>query len=266
MEQQADSVGNGGWAGSIGYGAMATPSLRGTPQPVPTRDTRRAATFVVDHPEKVIDFSYRAVHEMAVAAKAINAAYYDGGPRLSYFQGCSTGGRQALTAAQRYPLDFDGIIAGATAVNASRLHTTQVWVAQQANRDEQSRIPKKKYTTLHNAVLEACDALDGVKDRVLENPRQCKFDPAVLLCKNGDSSKCLTAAQVETAKRVFAGTGGILGYEYGSEGGWNGTLSKPIGIAYDMYRYLVFENPKWNYKVWISRRTFPLSTKRSATS
>jgi feruloyl esterase len=243
------AVGNGGWAGSISYGAMAPPVTAGyAATSTDTGHTGGAATFVVNHPEKVIDFSYRAVHEMTVAAKAITAAFYGGGPRLSYFQGCSTGGRQALTSAQRYPLDFDGIIAGASAVNASLLHSTQIWVTQQANRDKESRIPKKKYATLHNAVLEACDALDGVKDRVIENPGQCKFDPTVLQCKKGDSSRCLTAPQVETAKRVFAGPGLLTGFAYGSEGGWNGTLKKPVGIAYDMYRYLVFEDPKWSYK------------------
>jgi feruloyl esterase len=157
-------------------------------------------------------------------------------------------GRQALTSAQRYPLDFDGIIAGGHAVNSSRLHGTQVWVAQQSHRDDASLIPQAKYAVLHDAVLQACDALDGVKDRVIENPRQCKFDPAVLLCKEGDAANCLTAAQVETAKRVFAGPGLFSGFEYGSEGGWNGTLANPVGIAYDMYRYFVFNNPNWDYK------------------
>src|SRR6185436_7621233 len=108
------------------------------------------------------------------------------------------------------------------------------------------------------AVLKACDALDGVTDRVLENPRQCKFDPAVLLCKDGDAATCLTAGQVETAKRVYAGTGVVMGYEYGSEGGWNGTLRMPIGIAYDMYRYLVFNNPAWDYKTLNLEKDLPL--------
>jgi feruloyl esterase len=162
-----------------------------------------------------------------------------------------------LTAAQRYPADFDGIIAGATAVNASRLHGTQIWVAQQSHRDEASLIPANKYSALHDAVLQACDALDGVKDRVIENPRQCKFDPSVLLCKDGDVATCLTAPQVETAKRVFAGPGLFPGFEYGSEGGWNGTLANPVGIAYDMYRYFVFNNPDWDYKTLDIQKDVP---------
>jgi feruloyl esterase len=243
------AAGNGGWAGSIGYNDLAGGVAAGyAAASTDTGHTGGSATFVVDHPEKVIDFAHRAVHEMAVAAKAIVAGFYGGGPRLSYFRGCSTGGRQALTAAQRYPRDFDGIIAGATAANASRLHGAQIWFAQQAHRDEASLIPANKYAAIHDAVLKACDALDGVEDRVLENPRQCKFDPAVLLCKDGDAASCLTAPQVETVKRVFAGPGLFPGLELGSENGWNGTLANPVGIANDMYRYLVFDNPGWDYR------------------
>ena len=255
-------VGNGAWAGTISYQAMAAPLAAG--YAVTSTDTGhtggQAATFV-DNREKVIDFAYRAVHETAVAAKAITGAFYGGGPKLSYFQGCSTGGRQALTAAQRYPQDFDAIIAGATAANASRLHGTQVWVAQQAHRDEASLIPANKYAPLHDAVLKACDALDGVTDRVIDNPRQCKFDPAVLLCKEGDAPTCLTGPQVETARLVFKGPGLFPGYEYGSEGGWNGTVNTPVGIAVDMYRYLVFNNPNWDYRTLNIEKDVPLFDK-----
>jgi feruloyl esterase len=248
------AVGNGAWAGSISYSAMIAPVVAG--YAATSTDTGhtggQAATFI-DNPEKVADFNYRAVHEMSVSGKAITAAFYSNAPRLSYFQGCSTGGRQALTAAQRYPLDFDGIIAGANATNSSLMHATQIWSAQQANRDAASRIPNmpvNKYALLHEAVLKACDARDGVTDKVIDNPRECKFDPAVLLCKAADEPTCLTAAQVETAKRVYAGPGVFHGYEYGSEGGWNGTLRMPVGIAYDMYRYLALKNPSWDYKTF----------------
>jgi feruloyl esterase len=243
------SVGNGAWAGSISYSDMAAAVAAGyAAASTDTGHTGGSAAFVVGHPEKVIDFSYRAVHEMTVSAKAIVNAFYDSAPKYAYFKGCSTGGRQALTEAQRYPQDYDGIIAGASAVNASRLHGTQVWVAAESHRDAASLIPANKYAALHNAVLAACDAKDGVTDRVLENPRQCRFDPGVLLCKDGDSPSCLTAPQVATAKKIYAGPGVFPGYELGSEGGWNGTMAMPVGIAYDMYRYLVFQDPAWDYK------------------
>ena len=131
---------------------------------------------MVGHPEKLIDFAYRAVHEMTLAAKAITAAYYGKAPARAYFNGCSTGGRQALAEAQRYPDDYDGIIAGAAANYPSHLQGAQVWTTEITNQSD-GYIPPAKYPLIHKAVLEACDALDGVKDRVLEDPRRCHFDP-----------------------------------------------------------------------------------------
>ena len=246
------AVGNGAWAGSISYDALAPAVAAGyAAASTDTGHGGRGAEFLPGHPEKLIDFSHRAVHEMTVAAKAVIAAFYGNAPRLSYFRGCSTGGRQALTAAQRYPLDFDGIIAGATAINNSRLHAAQIWFTAQNLRDETSAIPEDKLPALHEAVLKACDALDGVQDRVIGNPRQCKFDPQVLLCKEGDAATCLTAAQAETVKRIYAGPGIFPGLEPGSEDGWGGFLgwlARPVGIAYDQYRYLVFDDPNWDFK------------------
>jgi feruloyl esterase len=246
------SVGNGGWAGTISYNDMARPLTSG--YAVASTDTGHKGSdggFVTNHPEQVIDFSYRAVHEMTVAAKSIIASFYGRGPVLSYFSGCSTGGRQALTEAERFPLDYDGIVAGAAAVNSSRLHATQIWFAQQMHRDKASIIPDAKIKLLHEAVLYACDGLDNVSDRVLNDPRQCRFDPGVLRCDGKDTKTCLTAAQVETARRVYAGPGLFPGLEVGSEGSWggaNGVLTKPVGIAYDEYRYFALHDSKWDYK------------------
>src|SRR5262249_36871955 len=160
----------------------------------------------------------------------------------------STGGRQALTEAQRYPLDFDGIIAGANAMNSEYMHATQIWVTQQAQRSEASVIPQAKYVLLHEAALKAGEAKEGGGDHLIENPRQYNSEPAVLMCKPGDNGDaCLTADQVETAKRVYAGPGVWPGYEVGSEAQWNGLLARPVGIAYDMYRLLLFRDAKWDF-------------------
>ncbi len=171
------SVGNGAWAGTISYPAMATALTAG--YATASTDTGHTggdpATFVPGHPEKVIDFSYRAVHEMTVAAKAIINARYGNDPKYSYWNGCSTGGRQALTEAQRYAADYDGIIAGAAAIDTTHLQGAQVWSAQVVHKDEASYIPPAKYAALHAAALEACDELDGVKDGVLENPAEVSF-------------------------------------------------------------------------------------------
>jgi feruloyl esterase len=264
------SVGNGAWAGTISYPAMATALAAGyAAASTDTGHTGNNANFITGHPEKVIDFGYRAVHEMTVAAKAVIAAYYGNGPKYSYWNGCSTGGRQALMEAQRYPADYDGILAGAPAIYASRLQGTQVWSAQAVHKDEASYIPPAKFPIIHDAVIQQCDALDGVKDGVLENPKQCKFDPKVLLCKGGDNAMCLTSPQVEAAGKIYAGpkskAGKSLfpGLEPGSELGWN-TLAgpQPMSLAAEVYKYLVFDNPTWDFRTINPEADFALAEKK----
>ncbi|MBV8902985.1 MAG: tannase/feruloyl esterase family alpha/beta hydrolase, partial [Acidobacteriia bacterium] len=222
------SVGNGAWAGSIGYPALAAAVAAGyAGASTDTGHTGNNPQFVVGHPAKLEDFAWRSVHEMTLAAKAITTSFYGAGPQRSYFNGCSTGGRQALTEAQRFPNDYDGIVAGAAANYVTRLQGAQVWTAQAAHRTDASYIPPEKFPLLHKAALEACDALDGVKDGVIEDPTRCHFDPGVLTCKDSDGPACLTAPQVETARKIYAGptnprTGERLfpGLEPGSELGW----------------------------------------------
>jgi len=266
------SVGNGAWAGTISYPAMGTALTAG--YATASTDTGHSggnpATFVPGHPEKVIDFSYRAVHEMTVAAKAIIGARYGSEPKHSYWNGCSTGGRQALVEAQRYAADYDGIIAGAAAINTTHLQGAQVWSAQVVHQDEASYIPPAKYPILHAAVLEACDELDGVKDGVLENPTKCRFDPKVLLCKDADGPACLTAPQAEAARKLYAGPvdsrGKSLfpGLERGSETGW-ATLSgtKPMALADETYKFLVFQDANWNYLTFNPERDIAAAVKNA---
>jgi len=250
------AVGNGAWAGTISYPAMATALAAGyAAASTDTGHEGNSPAFIAGHPEKLVDFAWRAVHEMTVAAKGVIAAYYDGGPKYSYWNGCSTGGRQALTEAQRFPADYDGIVAGAPANYTTRLQAIQIQIAQATHRDEASYIPPVKYAAIHQAVLDKCDALDGVKDGVLENPTRCKFDPKVLECKGADGPSCLTAPQVELVRKVYAGlvsarTGQNIfpGIQPGSELGWQ-MLSgpKPMDYAVDMYRLAAFHDPAWDY-------------------
>ena len=233
-----ESVGNGAWAGNISYRDLASALTAGyAAASTDTGHSETTAAFVVGHPERLIDFAYRAVHEMTVAAKAITAAYYGTSPTRAYFNGCSTGGRQALTEAQRFPADYDGIVAGAAANYPTHLQGAQVWTTEITNQSD-GYIPPAKYPLVHNAVLEACDALDGVKDRVLEDPRRCHFDPQTIACKGPDGPACLTPAQVDVARKIYAGPGQSLfpGLERGSELGW-ATLSGPKPMA------LAAENP-----------------------
>ena len=221
------AVGNGGWAGTISYPAMARALREG--YATASTDTGHKAgdsTFAIGHPEKLIDFGYRAVHEMAVQSKAIINAYYKRAARLSYWNGCSTGGRQGLMAAQRYPDDFDAILAGAPANNHSRMNVARLAVALPTLRDPAAAVPAAKLALVTRAVLEACDERDGVKDGFLNDPRACTFDIARLRCTSGDSESCLTAPQIETMQRGYApvklATGEFVfpGKEPGSETGW----------------------------------------------
>ncbi len=259
------AVGNGGWAGTISYSNPLVPwrGLAGALRrgyagaSTDTGHVGGGASWALGHPEKLVDFAYRAVHEMTVQAKSIVNAYYGSAPRVSYWNGCSTGGRQGLKEAQRYPADYDGIIAGAPANYWTHLATQSLWVAHATLKDSASYIPREKYAVIQKAVLDACDRLDGVKDGVLEDPMRCRFDPKVLQCSGEDTSTCLTAQQVDAARKIYGPaknprTGAEIfpGLEPGSEMGWAGLAGgpAPFSISADHFRYVVFKNPNWDYK------------------
>ena len=253
------AVGNGGWAGAISYGAMAG-ALRGgyATSSTDTGHTGGGGIFALGHPEKLVDYASRSEHEMTVKAKALIAAYYGEGPKVSYWVGCSAGGKQGLKEAQRFPADYDGIIAGAPAINWTGRAAQSLWVTQAVHADQGSYIPADKYPLLHNAVLAACDASDGVKDGVLEDPTRCKFDPQVLECKGADGPGCLTKPQVEASRRIYAPatnprTKQIIfpGHEPGSELGWATMASpQPFETGLDHFRYVVFQDPNWDYRTF----------------
>ena len=254
------AVGNGGWAGIITYGAMARALRDGyATSSTDTGHTGGNASFALGHPEKLADYAYRAVHEMTVKSKAIATAFYGTDATRSYFNGCSTGGRQALTAAQRFPNDFDGIVAGAAANPKTGLDAWRIWMTQAMLKDKASFIPEEKHRVIHQAVLDACDKLDGVKDGLIENPTRCRFDPAVLACRGADGPNCLTAAQLETAKVVMSPvknrqTGELIfpGFEPGTELGWSRMLSgpEPYANAVEQFKYIVFKDPKWDWRTF----------------
>ena len=173
-----EALGGQGWAGTIGYAGLRDALRRGyAATATDSGHSGGAGTFALEHPEQLADFAYRSAHEMTLAAKTIVTAFYSRGPRFSYWDGCSTGGRMALTEAQRFPDDFDGIIAGAPANFSSHQAAQMMSVALAVHQDEASYIPPAKYPLIHQAVLDACDARDGVKDGVLEDPSRCDFDP-----------------------------------------------------------------------------------------
>ena len=254
------AVGNGGWAGSISYAAMAQALRRGyATASTDTGHTGSSASFALGHHEKLIDFAYRSVHEMTVKAKSIVVAFYGGAAKFNYWNGCSTGGRQGLKEAQMYPADFDGIIAGAPANYRTHLQIGHIWTASATLKNPASFIPPSTYPIIHKAVLEACDTLDGVKDGVLENPLGCRFDLKSIQCHGDDTSACLTAPQVEAARKIYAGathprTGLRIwpGLMPGSELGWAATAGgpEPIGLAMEGFKWVVFEDPNWDWKTF----------------
>jgi feruloyl esterase len=250
------AVGNGGWNGSIDQSAIATAMRRGYAAASTDTGHEGGGGAWMQNKEKLIDYGHRAVHEMTVKAKAIVNAFYDSAPKFSYFNGCSAGGRQGLKAALQYPDDFDGIVAGAPALNATGRAAFAVSVAQNLRKEQGSYIPASKYPAINNAVLLACDGLDGVKDGVIENPRACKFDAKVLACTAADSDSCLTPPQVEAANKMYqplknprTGKEIFPGLSYGSELGW-GTFGgqQPFAIGTQMYQFMVFKDPAWDYK------------------
>ncbi|HLG58416.1 MAG TPA: DUF6351 family protein [Vicinamibacterales bacterium] len=259
-------VGNGGFAGTISYPAMATALAAGYAAASTDTGHTGPSSNTFANEDALIDFAHRAIHETTVAAKTAVDGFYGSAPRFSYFNGCSTGGRQALTAAQRYPEDFNGIIAGAPASHTSTQAFGQIWFAQ-ALSDPAGALSREKLALVHDAVLNACDASDGTKDGVLENPLACTFDPKVLTCtEGGDPAGCLTPSQVATVQKVYAGpsnprTGAKVyaGLERGSELGWSAV---PVGYAVDYFKYIVFKDPSWD----VSALNYDSHVARAASS
>ena len=251
------AVGSGGWGGSLSYGEMADALRRGyATSATDDGHTGPSASFVVGHPEKLIDFAYRAEHEMTVEAKTLIRAFYGRDPRYSIWSGCSGGGREGLLQASRYPDEFDGIIAGDPA--NIRRNSWALELAVQTFKDPEAYIPPAKYPMIHRAVLEACDAKDGLKDGLIEAPESCNVDFKSLQCKAADGLDCLTARQVQTAQTITSPvatkTDKILfpRVEPGTELRW-GRLAggpQPADLFLDEFRYIVYQDPNWDWRTF----------------
>src|SRR5215831_1517290 len=248
--------GNGGFAGSINFGALAEEIKLGyATAGTDTGHTGSDARWALGHPEKVIDFGWRAIHEMTVTAKAIIRNFYGDPPKQSYFASCSNGGREALMEAQRFPADYDGIIAGAPANYWTHLLTAAM-VMQSVTLNGDSYIPAAKLPAITAAVMAACDEKDGLKDGLLTDPRQCQFDPAILVCKGADSDSCLTETQARALKSIYAGIPSYFpGFSRGSENsGWDGwitgaqpTLSAGHFFGSQFFTNMIYEKADWDY-------------------
>lgn len=267
-------VGNGAYVSNLPYPAVIARLKRGdVAVATNTGHIGSELTFVIGKPESIVDFSHRAVHESVTAAKAVTAAFYGAPAAHSYFSGCSTGGYQGLSEAQRYPDDFDGIIAGAPGNNRSNLNLAFLWnfkVNHRPGDDATPILPQSKLPMITAAAVKACDRLDGVVDGVINEPRACAFDPASIQCKADDQADCLTAEQVDVVRKFYKGptdartgkpiypgylpgTEGVVGGEDSSNPGWSGywgNAKKPEPLRLDFFRYWVFGDPDWNWKAF----------------
>ena len=231
--------------------------------------------WVHKQPEKVVDFGHRANHLAAVVAKQVIQARYGKPASRAYFLGCSNGGREALMEASRYPDDYDGIVAGAPARRYTEVLTKLIW-----NHDAvfgAGGAPKlaDKLGLVHRAVMDKCDALDGVKDGLLENPQACRFDPAEIQCKGEESASCLTSAEVGALRKIYEGPrlakgqpvmhGPALGGEL-SKDGWTAWITSPQTGVYgqEFYRWMVFDDPAWTLEQFQLDRDYPLALQRIA--
>ena len=280
------AIGNGGFAGMIddrqlgaamsrGYAATATDTGHG--------GSPLDANWALGHPQKVVDFGHRGIHEMTRVAKEAVHAFYGKDVQRSYFAGCSDGGREGLMEAQRYPADYDGILAGAPANYWTALLSTAASDTQALTLDPASFIPPSKIPTISAAVLTACDELDGVRDGILNDPRQCRFDPATIQCKAGqDTDNCLTAAQAAALKQIYAGPHDALGHEVfpgflpGAENGQAGwglwilgpspakSLMAAFGIGY--FSNMVYEKSGWDYRTFTLEAGLKFAEEKTASA
>ena len=272
--------GNGGFAGTIYLKAMAETVRQGyATVGTDTGHVGAKGDFALGHPEKVKDFGWRGVHDMTVEAKAVIKAFYGKEQERAYFTSCSDGGREALMEAQRFPADYDGILAGAPAYNWTGLLAgaaeNQKWMTASAA----NYLPATKIPALGAAVNKACDVQDGVKDGVINDPRSCKFDPATIVCKAGDAADCLLPGQAESVKRIYRGTGndagkvmfpGLMpGAEDGKEG-WTRWITgddKEAAMSFysqGFFSNFIFDNPAWTAKEFSFDRDYKLAVEKTA--
>jgi len=258
-----EGVGNGGYGGSISYQAMGDALERH--YATASTDTGHEGDdlrFANGHPERIIDWGYRAIHLMTEMARLIVRNYEGRFPKHSYFNGCSTGGGQALSEAQRFPSDYDGLLIGAPGNNRTHLNVGFLSAFAADHQSASSVFPTNKLPALHKAAVAACDRADGIEDGIISDPMSCHFDPHALLCTQGDNNACLTSAQADTVQKIYAGPLNprthesiFPGYEPGSEaseedpnGGWKAYITDPQEpMRLDFWRYWVFNDPMWDW-------------------
>jgi feruloyl esterase len=265
-------VGNGGMAGRIQYASMAAALTRG--YATASTDTGHEAgpiafdaSWARGRPDLIEDFGHRALHLTTVMAKRVAAAFYGRPPEYAYYVGCSKGGQQGLMEVQRYPEDFDGVVAGNPAHDWTRFYAgAHLWYSLATLADPESYLPREKLALLGDGVNAACDASDGIADGVLEDPRTCAFDPATLQCAQPGDDNCLTPKQVAAVTKIWSGVRtskgdvvfpGLVPGGEASPGGWAPwvTGERPFTSLHwlggeGFFRHFVFEDPDWDFRTF----------------
>jgi feruloyl esterase len=212
---------------------------------------------VAQNSEKVTDFSYRGVHVMTVRAKEIIKTYYGSDPKRSYWLGNSAGGYEGIMEAARYPKDYDGFGLGWPPNPAALFNATQLWPDWWIAHNPAMLIPHEKYPMIHQAVLDLCDAKDGLKDGIITEPQHCNFQPKSLLCKGADAPDCLTAPQVELLEKIYQGpTNPRTGQNYypGPAPGeeleelWDFASGSGRPVGQNVFKYFVYKDANWDWK------------------
>ena len=216
------------------------------------RGSMSDSLWAANNLQAMVDFGYRATHVVALAGKAIAERYYARAPRRSYFMGCSTGGRQALVEAQRFPWDFDGIVAGSPPVDLAVSIMTGVWNTDVAH-DTHGKplLSRDDLKLIHQAALAKCDLDDGIKDGIIGDPLHCAFDPAELSCKSGQTRECLTREQISVVKRIYSGPVTSTGLRLSTGGPLPGSE---------------YENREWDGGTWRELTTADESARRGLVS
>ena len=254
--------GGGGYAGTISYAGLANGIRAG--YATASTDTGHPAsiggTFALNsdrtlNRQLIDDFAERSLHELAIKAKAVINTYYGSAPRYSYWNGCSTGGRQGLIAAQRFPDEYDGLVIGAPAINWDRFITAELWPQIVMRQEVGGAIADSKLKAVTTAAVAACDGSDGVMDGVINDPRKCSYDPAALACREGsDPAACLTPAEVTAVRKIWDGPVSAkrgerlwFGLERGTPlSGLAGSSPFPIATAH--YQYWIRQDPAFDWK------------------
>jgi len=261
-------VGNGGLTGAINYPAMGEALARGYATASTDTGHRTQQGFFEDewlegHHERLVNFAYRAHHLLAVTGKQVVKAYYRKAAARAYFSGCSSGGWEGLSEAQRYPQDYDGIVAGAPAINLVQVQARSIYVAQMNLKNPQGSLTQDLARRLAAAAVEKCDSKDGVKDGVIDDPRQCDFDPAELQCKSESSKDCLTEVQVRTARALYGlmkSPGGMQlypGAAYGASPLAELPISAKTEPGHAAITLMLPEKPSWDVHTFNPDRDIP---------